>query len=164
MHQHTAACGYRVLVERIKDLFPFPACMHQAGITQVLEGLVYRATGQRQNVTAGYESLTFRTADFGPGGAPIEFKLLAAPERMPDLETAVEKCKAKLQQYPGVFDVVDDSRLGKWEFQLTVKDDAKAMGVPLADLAGTVRAAYYGEAQSPAPFIVEFDFNFSDPP
>jgi multidrug efflux pump subunit AcrB len=28
---------------------------------------------------------------------------------------------------------------------LTVKDDAQAMGVPLADLAGTVRAAYYGE-------------------
>ncbi len=34
---------------------------------------------------------------------------------------------------------------GKWEFQLRVKPNAMAMGIPLADLAETVRGSYYGE-------------------
>ena len=48
-------------------------------------------------------------------------------------------------QYPGVIDIDDDSRPGKWEYQIRVKPEAEAMGVSLADLAGTVRASYYGE-------------------
>ncbi|MBN1852317.1 MAG: efflux RND transporter permease subunit, partial [Pirellulales bacterium] len=111
----------------------------------VQQGFKRRGSAQRHYVTAGYESLVFATVDIGPGGAPIEFRLLAQPERMADLEAAIEECKQKLSQYRGVFDITDNSRPGKWEFQLAIKDDAKAMGVPLADLAGTVRAAYYGE-------------------
>ncbi len=112
---------------------------------RVLEGLAKTKPDEPKRLTAGYEGLTFGTAGIGPGGAPVEFRLLAAPERMKDLEEAVERCKQKLKEYPGVFDIVDDSRPGKWEFQLAIKEDAKAMGVPLSDLAGTVRAAYYGE-------------------
>ncbi|MHC4399318.1 MAG: efflux RND transporter permease subunit [Planctomycetota bacterium] len=93
----------------------------------------------------GVERLTFRTAVIGPGGIAIEFTLLAEPEQMEAMEKAVEQCKAELRKYPGVFDVSDDSRPGKWEFQLKVKDQAKAMGIPLAELAETVRASYYGE-------------------
>jgi len=112
---------------------------------RVREGLADAESGGQKHLTAGYEALTFGTTGIGPGGAPIEFRLLAAPERMEQLEEAVERCKEKLKEYPGVLDIVDDSRPGKWEFQVAVKDDAKAMGVPLSDLAGTVRAAYYGE-------------------
>jgi len=93
----------------------------------------------------GAEEVTFGTPNFGPGGTPIEFKLLADANHMDELEAAVDEAKAKLAQYAGVFDIADDSRPGKWEFQLTVKPSAEALGVPLADLAGTVRAAYYGE-------------------
>jgi multidrug efflux pump subunit AcrB len=93
----------------------------------------------------GAESATFAAEGHGPPGMPIEFKLLAPPERMEALEKAAEQCKAKLREYRGVFDVADDSRPGKWEFQLKVKDRAKAMGITLADLAETVRASYYGE-------------------
>ncbi len=93
----------------------------------------------------GAESLQFGTPDFGPGGRPIEFKLLAPREEMGQLEDAVEQVKQKLTSYQGVFDVRDDSRPGKWEYQLTVKDRAKAMGITAADLAETVRASYYGE-------------------
>jgi multidrug efflux pump subunit AcrB len=57
----------------------------------------------------------------------------------------VEKAKQKLAGYKGVQDIFDDSAPGKVEFQITVKDDAKAMGLTLADIAGTVRASYYGE-------------------
>ena len=95
----------------------------------------------------GVESLVFKTENIGPGGKAVEFKLLARsdPEAVRQLEEAVERCKEWLAQYPGVIDIDDDSHPGKWEYQIRVKPEAEAMGVSLADLAGTVRASYYGE-------------------
>jgi len=95
----------------------------------------------------GSESLVFGTENIGPGGKTIEFKLLAPadPESIRQLEAAVERCKDWLTQYEGVIDIEDDSRPGKWEYQVKVKPKAEAMGVSLADLAGTIRASYYGE-------------------
>ncbi|MHB8864904.1 MAG: efflux RND transporter permease subunit [Pirellulaceae bacterium] len=94
----------------------------------------------------GMESITFLSEEMGPGGTPIEFKLLASAgeEEVQDLEQAVAICKTRLADYDGVIDIEDDSRPGKWEYQIRVKEDAKAMGVTAADLAETVRAAYYG--------------------
>jgi multidrug efflux pump subunit AcrB len=94
---------------------------------------------------AGVETLTFGSQSRGPGGKPIEFKLLGPSTEMKDLEAAVEEVKAKLATYKGVFDVSDDSRPGKWELQLREKPDAVALGVPLESIARTVRASYYGE-------------------
>ncbi len=95
----------------------------------------------------GTESLLFGTENIGPGGKTIEFKLLASsdPEAVRQLEAAVERCKEWLGQYPGVIDIDDDSRPGKWEYQVKIKPRAEALGVSLADLAGTIRASYYGE-------------------
>lgn len=93
----------------------------------------------------GAQSVSFRSPSMGPDGMPIEFKILADQSQFKDLEAAVEKCKAKLGEYPGVADISDDSTPGKWEFQIKIKDKARAMGVTLADLAETVRASYYGE-------------------
>ncbi len=95
----------------------------------------------------GIESLTFAGEDMGPGGKSIEFKLLspAGQQNFARLEEAVEVCKAKLATYEGVIDIEDDSRPGKWEYQIRVKEEAKALGVSVADLAETVRATYYGE-------------------
>ena len=95
----------------------------------------------------GVESLVYGTENIGPGGKAVEFKLLSRsdPESIRQLEEAVERCKEWLIQYPGVIDIDDDSRPGKWEYQIRVKPEAEAMGVSLADLAGTVRASYYGE-------------------
>ena len=93
----------------------------------------------------GAETLTFNSLAMSPGGKPIEFKLLASSDRMSELEAATEECKQYLARQRGVIDLADDSRPGKWEYQLTVKEDARTLGVSLQDLAGTVRAAYYGE-------------------
>ena len=94
---------------------------------------------------AGVEGMSFMAIEHAPGGTPIEFKLLARSDEMAQLQEAVSRCKAKLETFNGVYDVEDDSRPGKWEFQLKVKEEALSMGVPMADLAETVRAAYYGE-------------------
>jgi multidrug efflux pump subunit AcrB len=93
----------------------------------------------------GAERLSFSAAEMGPGGAAIEFKLLAPAEDFDKLEQAVEACKDKLAEFRGVMDIRDDSSPGKSEFQLRVKEDALAMGITVADLAETVRASYYGE-------------------
>jgi multidrug efflux pump subunit AcrB len=93
----------------------------------------------------GTEELTLGTRSFGPGGTPIEFKLLGPSEKLVELEMAVEECKAKLAEYPGVYDIKDDSVPGKWEYRFRIKPEAFAMGVRTSDLAETVRAAYYGE-------------------
>jgi HAE1 family hydrophobic/amphiphilic exporter-1 len=94
---------------------------------------------------AGVETLTFGSESRGPGGKPIEFKLLASAGEMKRLEAAVDEVKIKLAFYRGVFDVSDDSRPGKWELQLKEKQNAVALGVPLENIARTVRASYYGE-------------------
>ncbi len=93
---------------------------------------------------AGVDTLTFGSPAFGPAGTPIEFKLLAPGDQVETLEEAVEKCKQQLASYPGVFDVEDDSRPGKWEYRIRVKDKAQSLGVTTADVANTIRAAYYG--------------------
>jgi multidrug efflux pump subunit AcrB len=93
----------------------------------------------------GTEELTLGTRSFGPGGAPVEFKLLGSAAAVSDLEAAVERCKKQLSSYPGLFDIRDDSVPGKWEYRFRIKPEAFAMGVRTADLAETVRAAYYGE-------------------
>ncbi len=94
---------------------------------------------------AGAENTTFESPRNGPGGIPIEFKLLADADYVDELESAVEECKLRLAEYPGVYDIADDSTPGKYEFQIRIREKARAMGIPLADLAETVRASYYGE-------------------
>ena len=93
----------------------------------------------------GAESVSFKTPTMGPPGEAIEFTLMSTPEHMPKMEAAAEKCKAELAKFDGVFDITDDSRPGKWEFQVKVKDEAKSLGNTVADLAETVRASYYGQ-------------------
>ncbi|QDU49701.1 efflux RND transporter permease subunit [Gimesia panareensis] len=100
---------------------------------------------ERVGEVPGVDRLTFKSPSMGPGGKPIEFKLLSDANHLAELEAAVEDCKRELETYPGVKDVNDDSSPGKWEFQIKIKDKARAMGVPLADVAETVRATYYGE-------------------
>lgn len=93
----------------------------------------------------GADLVSFGSGPRGIGGLPIEFSLLARSEDIPRLEAAVQMCVDQLENYPGVHDVTAGGRPGKWEYRMTIKDDAKAMGVSLAELSSTVRASYYGE-------------------
>jgi multidrug efflux pump subunit AcrB len=95
----------------------------------------------------GVESRVLGKGKKGPRGQRMGFKLLSQSddESVRQLEAAVERCKEWLAQYPGVIDIDDDSRPGKWEYQIRVKPRAEALGVSLEQLAGTVRASYYGE-------------------
>ncbi|MCM2374778.1 efflux RND transporter permease subunit [Aporhodopirellula aestuarii] len=93
----------------------------------------------------GAEAVAFGATPRGPASLPIEMRLMATGDNLELLDEAIERCKAKLAEYPYVSDIATDTRQGKWEYRIKVRDDAKAMGISLADVAGTVRASYYGE-------------------
>lgn len=92
----------------------------------------------------GVEKMTFGSVGVGPGGKPIEFKLLASGENIDQLLEATETMKDRIGKFAGVFDISDDNTPGKWEFQFRVKDTALATGVTPTDLGRTVRNTYYG--------------------
>ncbi|MFM8735870.1 MAG: efflux RND transporter permease subunit [Pirellulales bacterium] len=95
----------------------------------------------------GADSVVFQSENIGPAGKAIEFKLLSASDddSVRQLEEAVERSKSWLADYPGVIDIDDDSRPGKWEYQMKVKPRAETLGVSLAEVASTIRASFYGE-------------------
>lgn len=93
----------------------------------------------------GAESVVFGAQSMGPGGKDIEFKLVSDEAHWQELEAASKKILAQLGTYSSVADEADDNFTGKWEYQIKVNDKARTMGVSTADLAETIRAAFYGE-------------------
>ncbi|MFP6766483.1 MAG: efflux RND transporter permease subunit, partial [Planctomycetaceae bacterium] len=91
----------------------------------------------------GAQRIMFWGLNSGRGGRPIEVSLLASDiHQLENIATAV---KAQLATYAGVHDIVDSRGPGKWELQLKLKPEGLATGIRLDDVAGTVRAAYYGD-------------------
>ena len=91
------------------------------------------------------EELTYNSSLFGAGD-PINIELQATS--VETLEVAAEELKARLAEYPGVFDITDSFRGGKDEIQLDILPSAETLGVTLDDLSRQVRQAFYGaEAQ-----------------
>lgn len=95
---------------------------------------------------ADAEELTFATKLFSTGDA-INIQLSASDTE--ELRSAADELKDVLAEYPGVVDITDNDRSGKKEVKLTVKPEAEALGISLADLGRQIRFAFYGaEAQS----------------
>lgn len=90
----------------------------------------------------GAEALTFR-AEIGRGGDPIDIQLSGADfDRLTEFADLI---KARLQEYPGVFDISDSFDEGKEEIQLSIKPEAELLGLTMSDLARQVRQAFFGE-------------------
>ena len=83
------------------------------------------------------------TADLigSPGAIDIQ---LTGPD-IDELRAVADEAKAKLAQYPGVYDVTDSFREGKPEIKLAIRSSAEALGLSLQDLARQVRQGFYGE-------------------
>ncbi|MDO4557999.1 MAG: efflux RND transporter permease subunit, partial [Planctomycetia bacterium] len=93
---------------------------------------------------AGNRTLIFSDSSFGPAGNMIDFRLVGPSEDMDAMKEAAEAIKSRLATYEGVFDITDDAIPGKSEFRIRVKENARALGITNADIANTLRAAYYG--------------------
>ena len=86
--------------------------------------------------------LAFTTQSFHVGEA-IDIQLRGA-----DLEHLVEAAAAlrgKLATYAGVTDISDSFRAGKQEVELSLRPEARPLGLTQRDLARQVRQAFYGE-------------------
>ena len=90
---------------------------------------------------AGAKELDY-TAQMMRIGDPIAIQL-AHPD-FNVLRHATERLKARLKQYPGLYDIADSFESGKREMRLKVKAGASALGITSSDLARQVRGAFYG--------------------
>ncbi len=118
--------------------------IHDATLRNVTSDQLIQMWREEAGLFPGAERVTFQAADIGPGGKPLEFKILAPSEDVAALNEAVEEAKMALARYDGVFDIRDDSNPGKTEFQFTIQDRAKSLGIRQEDLSESIRSAYYG--------------------
>jgi len=89
--------------------------------------------------------LSFSSDEFS-AGEPINYELSA--RNVDTIRAAAADLRAELTRYEGVFDITDSFRAGKQEIKLSLLPEARTLGLTLSDLAGQVRAAFYGnEAQ-----------------
>jgi multidrug efflux pump subunit AcrB len=89
----------------------------------------------------GVDSLTFES-NVVHFGANVDIRL--AHDDFAVLESAADRIKHALSQYPGVGDIADNYSRGKRELKLRLRPEARTLGVTEADLARQVRAAFYG--------------------
>jgi len=87
-------------------------------------------------------ALKFDQPSVGPGGRAIEIRLKGNDIKM--LKQASYELQTWLKQYQGVIDVADDTRPGKNEIRLHLKESAGILGVNAAMVANQVRAAFQG--------------------
>lgn len=90
----------------------------------------------------GVQELSFR-AEIGRSSDPIDIQL--AGNDFEVLANIAEQVKARLRQYPAIFDITDSFRDGKEEVQLHMKPEARLLGITRSDLGRQVRQAFFGE-------------------
>lgn len=92
---------------------------------------------------SGVKSLTFEGLSAGPPGAPIEVWLQG--NDMDHILAAADDLMARLSKFEGVYQIRSDFSPGKNEMRLTLKPEARALGLTVNDLARQVYAGYYGD-------------------
>jgi len=109
---------------------------------QLSAGDVARRWRERVGTIAGLQEINFLVSATR-GGKPIHIEL-----RSNDLEALprmAERVKAKLGEYPGVYDASHTYRAGQREVRVSLTPSGRALGLTTADLARQVRQAFHGE-------------------
>lgn len=89
----------------------------------------------------GAEQLNYR-AEIGWSRSPINIELRGKDTEQ--LSELGEKLKQKLAEFQAVFDIEDSLSDGKEELQLSLKSEARLLGIDLNTVARQVRQAVYG--------------------
>lgn len=77
------------------------------------------------------------------GGSSVRFAL--SHTDLDELRAAADDLKQELRSYDTLYDVVDNLQSSLDELQFTLRPDAQALGLTLADVTRQVRQAFYGE-------------------
>jgi multidrug efflux pump subunit AcrB len=91
----------------------------------------------------GIKSLIVEGHKSGPSGAPIEVWIQG--HEMDVILAAVDDLKKWLSRYDGVYQIRSDYAPGKNEMQLSLKPEARTLGLTVEDLARQVHAGYFGD-------------------
>ncbi len=91
----------------------------------------------------GVKELKFLGTGHIGGGAPLSFRLDG--NNMDMLEAAAGDLAEELENYAGVFDIVNSATSGTEEIKLKIKPEAEALGLTMSTLGRQVRQAFYGE-------------------
>ena len=94
-------------------------------------------------VIPGIKALTFSGLSAGPPGDPIEVWLQGRD--MAVISAAADELMARLRLFDGVFQVRSDLSTGKNEMRLTLKPEARSLGLTVQDLARQVNSGFYGD-------------------
>jgi multidrug efflux pump subunit AcrB len=89
----------------------------------------------------GAVELTFTASAFSIGKA-LDIQLRGSNTE--ELRQGAVMLKEALAELPGVFDISDTFRAGKLEIQLSLKPEARTLGLTTQALANQVREAFYG--------------------
>ncbi len=87
-------------------------------------------------------SVKFTEPSFGPGGRPIDLRLMGYD--LDRLKQASSELQAWLNTHRGVNDLSDDLRPGKREYRLHLKAGAGVLGLNAKQVAEQVRASFQG--------------------
>lgn len=93
-------------------------------------------------VIPGVESLTFEGMAHGPPGAPIEVWLQGRD--MDVILAASGELMERLGEFDGVHQITSDHSPGKNEMRLSLKPEARTLGLTVDDLARQIHAGYFG--------------------
>ncbi len=97
---------------------------------------------ERCQALSGIDRLQFTSMQGGPAGQSILIEV--AGEEYAALEPVVDRLKAKLGEYEGVYDINDDYDVGRPEVQIELLESGRALGLTVQSLAVQVRGAFYG--------------------
>lgn len=92
---------------------------------------------------AGVDTLVFNASFGGPGSSAAINVQLAHPS-IAVLEEAGQDLAARLAELDGVRDIDDGFQQGKAQFDLTLRPEARALGITATELARQVRSAFFG--------------------
>lgn len=93
-------------------------------------------------ILAGAEAMTIEELNAGPPGKPIDIRIRGA--NLESMRAVSEELKAKLATYPGTGQIQSDLRPGKNEIRFTLKPEAEALGISVAELGRQINTAYFG--------------------
>jgi len=114
-----------------------PAAERPVGAVEITRRLREKVGTVPDAVELAFSSDTFSA------GEPLNFQLSGSS--VEQLTLAAAELRAKLATYRGVTDIADSFRAGKQEVQLSLRDEARPLGLSQIDLARQVRQAFYGE-------------------
>jgi multidrug efflux pump subunit AcrB len=129
-----------------------PAVSHQAEVSLALLPMSERYGISANQITARWRQLTgvvpdavelsFSANAFN-AGSPISIELRGRD--VDDLREVATLLRAELGRFDGVTDITDSFRSGKQEARLSLRPEARTLGLTLNDLGRQVRQAFYGE-------------------